>query len=106
MEKKLIIVNVEKDAPVREMKCYGTMTTMHSKWTFNNGLVVFLTYHKVSYNDDALMGHTYVYISPLANYYDKSYFDVRDSLKIVKNAADAWKRCCKDGYKCEINYSL
>ena len=106
MEKKLIIVKVENGAPVRKAKCYGTMTTMHSKWTFNNGLVVFLTYYKVSYNNDALAGHTYVYISPLFDYYDKSYLEVSNSLKIVKNAVDAWKKCCKDGYKCEINYSL
>lgn len=106
MKKKLIIVNVEKDAPVHETKCYGTMTTIQSKWTFNNGLEVLLSYFKISYNDDALMGHIYVYISPLSNYYDKDYFEVRDSLKIVKNAADAWKRCCKDSYKCDISYVL
>lgn len=106
MEKKLIIVNVEKDAPVHETKCYGTMTTIQSKWTFNNGLEVLLSYFKISYNDDALMGHIYVYISPLFDYYDKSYLEVRDSLKIVRNAADAWKRCCKDSYKCDISYVL
>lgn len=106
MKKKLIIVNVEKDAPVHETKCYGTMTTIQSKWTFNNGLEVLLSYFKISYNNDALMGHIYVYISPLSNYYDKDYFEVRDSLKIVKNAADAWKRCCKDSYKCDISYVL
>lgn len=105
MEKKLIIVKVEKDAPVHETRAYSTMTTMSSKWTLNNGLVVNLYYYKVTHKDTDL-SNIYIYVSPFSGYYDKSYFDVRDGLKLVKNAAEAWKKCRKDWYLCDIIYSL
>ena len=106
MEKKLFIVNVENNAPVHTIDAYSSRTMVHSQWTLSNGIVVLLSYYKVEYNDDTSMGHTYIYISPLFGYYDKTYFDVRDSLKLVKNAAETWRRCRKDGYLCDINYNL
>lgn len=106
MEKKLFIVNVENGTPVHTIDAYSSRTMVHSRWTLSNGIVVILSYYKVVYNNDTSMGHTYIYISPLFGHYDKTYFDVRDSLKLVKNAAEVWRRCRKDGYLCDINYNL
>jgi hypothetical protein len=106
MEKKLIIVKVETNTPVHTIDAYSSRTMIHSQWTLSNGIVILLSYYKVEYKDDASMCHTYIYISPLFGHYDKTYFEVRDSLKLVKNAAETWGRCRKDGYLCDINYNL
>lgn len=105
MEKKLFIVNVTHDAPVYEVKTYSTVISMSSKWTLNDGLVISLYYYKVTHRDTGL-SNTYIYVSPFSGHYDKPYFEVRDGLRLIKNAAEAWKKCRKDWYLCDIIYTL
>lgn len=102
--KKIIVTNIERSNASREISAINDdVFSVSAFWTLNNGLVIQVHYFRA---EGLCNSYKSVSVSPFMGDTEKSYIEVRDGLKHVMDAIQAWVNRRNDRHEWSIRYEL